>query len=186
LFNKVDCLRKEESQARADLFQNKLTELLKERGILLEQTLKISGLSGTGLKELLEKSWTFIPEGPHHYPDPDQVSDRPVRFFVAEKIREQLFHCLGDEVPYSCAVEIQQFNESAVPVRIEATIHVERESQKGIVIGQGGKKIKEIGQAARKEIEEFMEQKIFLGLKVDLLKNWTQNPKDLERMGYNS
>ena len=107
-----------------------------------------------------------------------------MRFFVAEKIREQLFHLLGEEVPYSCAVEIDQFDEKAKPPRIEATIFVERESQKGIVIGKGGAKVKEIGQSARRKIEELLGGQVFLGLRVKLLKDWSKDSTALKRLGY--
>lgn len=180
LMNKADTAK------NPDLaLETTLREAMVEKGIPPKEVLRISALEGTGLKELMKLSWTMIPSGEHFFPDPEQVSDRPVRFFVGEKIREQLFRCLGDEVPYSCAVEITDFQENAKPVRVEATIYVERDSQKGIVIGKGAKKIKEIGSAARVEIEDFLGHKIFLGLKVDLLKNWTQNASALKRMGYN-
>jgi GTP-binding protein Era len=115
------------------------------------------------------------------------VSDRPVRFFVAEKIREQLFMKLGDELPYSCAVEIEKYQDPVPPqqlTRIEAVIYVERDSQKGMVIGKGGSKIKEIGQAAREQIEAFISGKAFLGLRVDVLKDWSKDSEMLKRMGY--
>jgi GTP-binding protein Era len=144
----------------------------------------LSAEKGKGLKELLADTWKLIPEHPFFYPDEEQMSDRPTRFFVAEKVREQLFRCLGDELPYSCAVEIEHFDEETEPPRIEAIIHVERDSQKGMVIGKGGQKIKEIGTNARKEVEEFLGQKVFLGLKVDVIKDWTKDAKAMKRMGY--
>jgi GTP-binding protein Era len=189
LMNKSDTLKKERLEAHAETLQKQLEEKLKEVGISVLKSEMISAVIQSGpkkviLDKLLEDTWNFIPEGPLYYPDPDQVSDRPMKFFVAEKVREQLFRCLGEEVPYSCAVEVTSFKEDSKPVRIEAIIHVERESQKGIVIGQNGKKIKEIGQEARAEIEKFIGEKIFLGLKVELSRNWTEQSKDLKRMGY--
>ncbi len=184
LMNKIDCVGKKVSHSQLDAFEEQLNLAMKEKGIHLLESRKISSLSKTGLKELLNESWKLLPEGPFYYPDPEQVSDRPTRFFVAEKIREQLYLLLGDEVPYSCAIEIEKFDENPKLPRIEAIIHVERDSQKGIVIGQGGKKIKEIGQAARKNIEDFLGQKIFLGLKVKVLKDWSQNAESLRRIGY--
>jgi GTP-binding protein Era len=156
---------------------------LKERGLDAKPVL-LSAEKGKGLKELLADTWKLIPEHPFFYPDEDQMSDRPTRFFVAEKVREQLFRCLGDELPYSCAVEIESFDEESRPPRIEATIHVERDSQKGMVIGKGGLKIKEIGSQARKEVEEFLGEKVFLGLKVDVIKDWTKDAQAMKRMGY--
>lgn len=153
-------------------------------GLNLREPRKISALKGSGVDDLLHESWDLLPEGPLYYPDPDQMSDRPVRFFVAEKIREQLLLKLGEELPYSCAVLIERFDESAKPLRIEATIFVERDSQKGMVIGKGGQKIKEIGQEARRKIEAFLDQHVFLGLQVKVLKDWSRDPESLKRMGY--
>ncbi len=100
-------------------------------------------------------------------------------------MREQLFLNLGQEIPYSCAIEIERFDEQVKPPRIEATIYVERDSQKGMVIGKAGQKIKEIGQAARAEIEEFLDSQVFLGLKVKVLKDWSRDDEALKRLGYN-
>ena len=187
LMNKMDLMgvAKKLSEAVLESFISQIQKEFESRNILLHRTLKVSGLNQQGIRELLDLSWAEIPEGPHYYPDAEQVSDRPLRFFVAEKIRERLYYLLGEEVPYSCAVEIEKFDENAKPLCIEANIYVERDSQKGIVIGNGGKKIKEIGQTAREAIEEFLGQKIFLGLKVKVLKDWTQQAESLKRMGYN-
>ncbi len=157
----------------------------KEMGIDFRQQFQVSALKGRGLAELLAATWEAMPEGPVHYPDPEQLSDRPVRYFVAEKIREQLLLQLGEEVPYCCAVEIERFEEDPKLPRIEAIIHVERESQKGMVVGKAGSKIKAIGQAARKEVEAFLGQQVFLGLKVKLLKDWSRDAEALKRLGYN-
>jgi GTP-binding protein Era len=185
LINKMDWVGKKIPLSVIDSLEQTLTENMKERGIDVRSSQRISALAKDGLKDLLDQSWAYIPEGPPFYPDLDQISDRPTRFFVAEKIRERLFYLLGDEVPYSCAIEIENFDEKSKPPRIEAIIHVERDSQKGIVIGQGGKKIKDIGTSARKEIEDFLGEKIFLGLKVKVLKDWSQNAEVLKRLGYN-
>lgn len=184
LINKTDTPESWIPLSTREKLENAITAALTAKGIKLTKTFRISALKGTGIEDLLAESWNLIPENPPYYPDPDQLSDRPTRFFVAEKIREQLFHCLGEELPYACAVEITQFKEDSVPPRIEATIHVERDSQKGMVIGDRGHKIKEIGQAARQEIEKFLGQKIFLGLKVNLLKNWSKDAETLRKMGY--
>jgi GTP-binding protein Era len=150
--------------------------------------LTISAIKRKGVDELLEASGEYIPASPFYYPDAEMVSDRPMRFFAGEKIREQLFLKLGEELPYSCAVEIEKYTDPDRPkglTRIEAVIHVERDSQKGMVIGQGGHKIKEIGQAARESIEAFVGGKVFLGLRVDVLKDWSKDALTLKRMGYN-
>ena len=153
-------------------------------GIPLVKTFFISALKNRGTAALIEESWKHLPEGQPHYDDEDQLSDKPMRFFVSEKIREQLFLKLGDEIPYSCAIEIESFEEKPPLPKIRALIHVERDSQKGIVIGEGGKKIKEIGTAARREIEELMGTKVFLGLNVNVMKDWSKNAANLKKLGY--
>lgn len=184
LMNKSDLFGKFVPEQQVDELQRTLEGALKAEGIEHRLTLRIAAQPGLGTQELLSTTWSMMPEGPIYYDDPDQLSDRPTRFFVAEMIREQLFLCLGDEIPYSCGVEIEKFDEKAKPLRIEAVIYVERDSQKGMVVGKGGAKIKEIGQAARATIEKFVGQKIFLGLNVKLLKDWTSDIAAMERMGY--
>ncbi len=186
LINKIDEVEKRKWALQVDELEKNVREALIERGILFQATRRISARKKEGTLSLLKESWNFIPVGQAFYPDSEQVSDRPTKFFVAEKIRERLFYLLGDELPYSCAVEIESFNETSQPIRIEATIYVERESQKGIVIGNQGSKIKEIGQGARQEIEKFLGEKIFLGLKVKLLRQWTQNKEGLQKAGYHA
>ncbi|OFZ21724.1 MAG: GTPase Era [Bdellovibrionales bacterium GWB1_55_8] len=185
VMNKTDLLGKKVTPENLEKFEVELKAELEGRKAVVERVFRISAREAQGTKELLKSSWTHIEEGPRYFEDPEQVSDRPTRFFVAEMIREQLLLKLGEEVPYSCAVEIEVFNESAKPPRIEAVIHVERESQKGIVVGKGGQKIKEIGQAARERIEAFLGYRVFLGLRVKLLKDWTRDRESLKRMGYN-
>jgi GTPase len=184
LMNKMDLTGKTFAVSNIVNFENELVQLAKEMGIHVQGVYPISALKGKGIDSVLETSWNLLPEGEFYYPDEDQLSDRPTKYFVAEKIREQLFMQLGDELPYGCAIEIERFDEKVKPPRIEATIHVERDSQKGMVIGQGGTKIKSIGQAARQEVEEFLGQKVFLGLKVDVLKDWSRDAETLKRLGY--
>ncbi len=138
---------------------------------------RMSARENTGVQELLTKLYALAPLGHPLFDDEDQLTDRSVRFLSSELIRKQLFMCLGDEVPYSTAVEIDSFKEDQKPVRIEATIFVERDSQKGMVIGAGGKKIKEIGSKARAEIETLMQENVFLGLRVKVLEDWTKAKK---------
>ncbi|MCM2322481.1 MAG: GTPase Era [Oligoflexia bacterium] len=186
LFTKIDVLRAPQ-RAALDRFEAEMKAALSEKHIVVAGTMRISARKSQGIKELVAQSWDRMPEGPLHYPDEEQISDRPVRFFVAEKIREQLLLQLGQELPYSCAVEIEKFEEPSGEkrlTRIEAIIHVERESQKGMVIGKGGTKIKDIGQAARAEIERFIEGPAFLGLRVKVLKEWTRDAEALKKMGY--
>lgn len=166
-------------------FDAEIQKGLEDAGISLVAVMSISAHQGDGLERLLEVSWDRMPLGEPAYPlEDDALSDRPLRFFVAELIREQLLLQLEEEVPYGCAVEIERFQESVRPVRIEAVIHVDRESQKGIVIGRGGAMLKAIGSQARKKIEELIGQKVFLGLKVKVYKDWTKNAHALRKLGF--
>lgn len=173
--------------------QSELLEKLDELKVPIKGAFQVSAKSGKGVPKLLKKTWELLPEGPAYYPDGDVLTDRPMRYFVAEKIREQLYLHLGQELPYSCAVEIHQFDEKQSTINIGARIHVERPSQKGMVIGAKGSKIKAIGQAARQEIESLLQEagdyegdrKVYLGLQVQVLKDWTKNRNYLERLGYN-
>lgn len=144
----------------------------------------ISALSGKGTDELISETWQYLSPGLPFFSDPDQVSNMPMRFFVSEWIRREIFELLDDEVPYSCGVWIEHFTEAVSITRIEAKIFVEKESQKAIVIGSGGSMIKAIGTGARKSIEKILGQKVFLGLQVKTLKNWTRNPDQLRKLGY--
>ena len=119
------------------------------------------------------------------YP-PGSLTDMPERFIAGEMIREKAFRLTGEEIPYSVAVTIDEFKEEkeGALIRISATIHVERDSQKGMVIGKGGKKLKEIGQAARKEIQRMVGAKVYLKLFVRVQKNWSKDTKALRRFGY--
>ena len=145
---------------------------------------EISAEKGAGLKELMAEVFELLPEGPPLYGDAESFTDRSLRFVVSELIRKQLFLNLGDELPYSCAVEIESFKEAANPVRIEALIHVERESQKGMVIGAAGKKIKEIGTGARVAIEELMGSKVRLELRVKVSEAWSSERRKMKGLGY--
>lgn len=144
----------------------------------------ISARTKSGLNSLLEYTWEALPEHPRYFEEEDLISDRPSKFFVAEKIRRQLYRLLGDELPYSSAVKIERYDEKATPVRIEAQIVVERLSQVGMVVGNKGAKIKEIGTEARKDIEKFLGHPIFLGLRVSCIPQWTKNPRALAEMGF--
>jgi GTP-binding protein Era len=190
LLNKMDLLREPALVAKADATLAAIENAARAQGLNVHSARLISAHKRRGLFDLLEDTWKLIPESPFFFPTDengdDPLSDKPMRFFVAEKIREQLYLHLGEELPYSCAVEIDLFDESQKPPRIEATIHVERDSQKGMVIGKAGTKIKDIGTHARREVETFMGAQVFLGLKVKLLKDWTRDPLALKRFGYKS
>jgi GTP-binding protein Era len=145
----------------------------------------ICALEGTQVDALVKEMIAVLPEGPQYYPE-DSVTDLPVRLIAAEMIREKVFRLTGEEIPYSVAVTVESFKERPEKnlVEILANIHVERESQKGIVIGKGGKMLKRIGQLAREEIELMVGRKVFLKLWVRVTKKWTKDPNAIKRFGY--
>ena len=145
----------------------------------------ISALHGQGVPELLCTLCKLVPNGPRYFPV-DQVSDANMRFTAAEIIREKVLMLCKYEIPHATAVEITSYQESCKRVDINAVIYVEKESQKGIVIGKGGRMIKQIGQAARITLEEIIETHIFLDLRVKTRKNWRKDDKFLKRLGYQS
>jgi GTP-binding protein Era len=145
--------------------------------------LAISAVTGAGLDALLAVLREHMPESPFHY-DPDELATQPMRFFAAEFIREAAFEQLHEELPYSVACEIDEFREGAEPVYIRAIIYVERDSQKGIVIGEGGRAIKALGAAARAKIETLLGQRVFLDLHVKVLPKWRRHEPSLKRLGY--
>jgi len=143
----------------------------------------VSAVTGAGLDALLAALRAHIPEGPFHY-DPEEIATQPMRFFAAEFIREAAFEQLHEELPYSVACEIDEFREGAEPVYIRAVVYVERDSQKGIVIGEGGRAIKALGAAARVKIETLLGQRVFLDLHVKVLPKWRRHEPSLKRLGY--
>jgi GTPase len=146
-------------------------------------TVFVSALTGDGVPELMQKVASRLPESPFLYPD-DEISTQPVRFFVAELVRETVLEQLHDEVPYSVAVQVEEFREERSPLYIRAVIYVERESQKAIIIGAKGAQIRQLGEAARRKIEAFVGTRIYLDLWVKVLANWRKNPGSLSRFGY--
>jgi GTPase len=147
------------------------------------EALLISATTGEGIDSLLTAVRARVPESPFLYPA-DDVSTQQTRFFVAEFIREAVLEQLEDEVPYGVAVEIEEFREGRSPLYIRAVMHVERESQKRILIGAGGSRIREIGRAARERIEPLVGEPVFLDLWVKVLPNWRRNAAALARLGY--
>lgn len=145
----------------------------------------ISAIEGNNVDDLLHTVGGYLPEGPKMF-DEDQITDRPEYFVVAELIREQLLHQTKDEIPHATAVMVEQMSKyEANKLQIEATIYVERPTQKGIVIGQGGQMLKKIGIGSRKEIEELLGERVNLKLWVKVQKNWRKDPLFLSRIGYN-
>ena len=143
----------------------------------------ISAVTGEGIEAFLATISGKLPEGPFHY-DPDELATQPLRFFAAEFIREAAFELLHEELPYSVACEIDEFREGAEPVYIRAVLYVERDSQKGIVLGAGGRTIKALGAAARAKIETLLGQRVFLDLHVKVLPKWRRDEPSLKRLGY--
>ncbi len=146
---------------------------------------RISALTGEGVDRLVGDIAGRLPEGPAYYPD-DVPTDRSERFIAQEFIREKLFELTGEEIPYSIAVSVESWKEKPETglVVIHATIHVERDSQKGIVIGKGGRVLKEAGQRARADLEGLLGARVYLDLHVTVDKNWTKDPQALRRFGY--
>jgi GTP-binding protein Era len=143
----------------------------------------VSADRGEGLDLLLERVRRHLPEGEFQY-DPDDVSTQQLRFFVVEYLREAAFELLGDELPYAFHAEVEEFRETATPVYIRVTLFVERESQKGIVIGQGGATIKALGAAARRRLEELIGAPVYLDCWVKVLPNWRRSATALTRFGF--
>jgi GTPase len=143
----------------------------------------ISATTGDGVESLVERLTTALPESPFLYPE-DEISTQSVRFFVAELVRETVLEQLHDEIPYSVACGIEEFREGRSPVYIRAVIYVERDSQKRIIIGAKGARIREVGQSARKKVEAFIGESVYLDLWVKVLPNWRRSASALERFGY--
>ena len=145
--------------------------------------LAVSATTGAGVPELQAALEAHLPESPFLYPD-DDLATQPLRFFAAEYVREAAFAELREELPYSLACAVDEFRESETPVYIRATVYVERESQKGMVIGAGGRVIKAIGRAARERIEALVGTPVFLDLRVKVLPRWRADASSLKRLGY--
>jgi GTPase len=143
----------------------------------------ISATSGKNVDLLVTAITSSLPQSPYLYPD-DEVSTQPVRFFCAEFIRESALEMLGDELPHALACEIEEFREGSTPLYIRAVLHVERDSQKRIVIGANGQQIKKLGRVSREKIERFVGQPVYLDLWVKVLPNWRRNQSAIRRLGY--
>jgi GTP-binding protein Era len=143
----------------------------------------ISALTGDGVPDLLDRVRALLPEHPFYY-DAEDLSTQSTRFFAAEMVRETALEQLEDEVPYSIACEIEEFRETRSPVYIRAVLHVERDSQKRILIGAGGSRIKAIGTRARVKIEALIGSPVYLDLHVKVLPNWRRDAAALRRLGY--
>lgn len=177
VINKIDEMKPDEFKKAYDEY-----DALKNAGIF-EEVFGISALEGMNMDELLRKIESLIPEGPMYFPE-DMVTDHPERFIISEILREKILLYTNDEVPHGVAVAIDSFKESENLVEISATIYCERNSHKGIIIGQGGRKLKGIGKAAREDMEKVLEKKVFLQTFVKVREGWRQETKALNDFGY--
>jgi GTP-binding protein Era len=173
--NKIDLIKN-----RAELipFLERLSKLRDFHALV-----PVSAHTGKNIPELLRVLREALPEGPAAYPS-DQLTDRDERFFAAELLREKLFENMGEELPYRCEVLIESFKEEGRLRRIEATILVERESQKAIVVGAGGERLKRMATAARKDMEKLFGGKVYLGTWVKVRRSWTDDARVLRQLGY--
>jgi GTP-binding protein Era len=175
VLNKIDLVVKEALLERIDGYA---------RLYPFKEIVPVSALEGDGVGRLVECVFALLPEGPLYFPD-DILSDVPERFLVAEIIREKIFRLTRDEVPYSVAVEVESFKERPDGlIAIAAAINVERDSQKGIIIGKRGAMLKKIGMEARREMEQLLDTRVFLELFVKVRRDWSENPRLLKEMGY--
>ena len=175
LLNKIDTSTQEEVEEKVEYWKAKVPNAL---------VFVISALERFNVDSLFEKIIELLPEGPAYYPK-DQLTDKPERFFVNEKIREKILIHYKKEIPCSVEVETEEFTEEEHIVRIRSVIMVERDTQKGIIIGHKGSAIKRVGAEARKDLEKFFEKKVYIELYVKVNKNWRSDNTQLKRFGYN-
>ena len=150
-----------------------------------EAVVPISAKDGTQVEELIKAMEGVLPQGPPYFPE-DTLTDVPERFIVAELIREQVFRLTGEEIPYATAVTVESFKEekNGRLIKIDANIHLERDSQKGIIIGKNGSKLKQIGTRSREQIQRLLAAKVYLKLFVKIQKNWRKDTRAIRRFGY--
>lgn len=176
VINKIDLMKPEQLDALVDKWQLALPKA---------QIVPVSAKEKFNIDGLLKTILEVLPEGPAFY-SKDTLTDKPLRFFASEIIREKIFKFYSEEIPYSCQVEIESYTEEPTIDRISAVIYVIRESQKGILIGHKGEMLKKVGKAAREDMEEFLGKKVFLQLLVKVSDDWRNNERELHRFGYDS
>lgn len=174
VINKLDAASEQKKEATFSYFRSKS---------YCKAMAGISALNQTGIKELVDTILQFLPDSPPFF-EGDELTDLPTRFFVAEMIREKIFYLYQEEIPYHTTVIVNEFKEKSTLVKISADIIVNRESQKGILLGEGGKMIRQLGTDARKDIEQFLAQKVFLELFVKVRPKWRDNEFMLKEYGY--
>jgi GTP-binding protein Era len=175
VMNKVDLISPADAEVRREAYLGLVD---------CQQSIMLSATEGRNLDRLLDLIVEYLPPGPQLYP-PDQVTDQSLRFMTGELIREQVLHHLHHEVPHGIAVVVEEFKEQREDLtHIEATVYVAKDSQKGIVIGKGGKMLKRIGQAARVEIESLLDNQVYLELWVKVRKRWPRDDAALRHLGF--
>lgn len=176
VINKIDLTTPEALEALVDKWQGELPEA---------RIVPASAKENFNIEGLFKTILDLLPEGPAFYPK-DTLTDKTLRFFASEIIREKILRFYDKEIPYCCEIEIESYKEEPAIDRIAATIYVARDSQKGILIGHKGEKLKRVGQAAREDMEQFLGKKVFLQLFVKVNDDWRNNERQLRRFGYES
>jgi GTP-binding protein Era len=175
LVNKVDTISPEEVEIKIKYWQEKFPDA---------KVLPISAKLNYNTGKITEEVLRLLPENEPYFPKDDELSDRPLRFFVSEMIREKIFMLYQQEIPYSAEVVVDAYKEKPDIVVISATIFVERDTQKAIILGHKGASIKKLGTLARKDIEAFIEKKVFLELSLKVSSDWREDANQLKRFGY--
>ncbi len=175
VINKVDTIEAAQVDIKINYWKQQLPDAV---------ILPVSAKLKFNIDALVDQVLKVLPENPPYYPKDDELSDRPLRFFISEMIREKIFMFYKQEIPYSTEVVVDSYKEKAGLVAISATIFVERDTQKGILLGHKGAAIKKLGTESRKEIEAFIESKVFLELSIKVSSDWRENPNQLKRFGY--
>ena len=174
LLNKIDLSNQEDIENQIKVWSNKYPKT---------EIYPVSALNNFNTEKVINRIIELIPESPPYFPK-DQLTDKPERFFVNEKLREKILLYYNKEIPYSVEVQTEEFKEEESIIRIRSLILVERESQKGIIIGHNGVALKKIGSKARIDLEKFFGKKIFIELHVKVSKNWRSNSNQLRKFGY--
>ena len=175
VLNKIDLVHPDTMMPKIEQYQSYMD---------FTDIIPISALEGLNVDHFIDVLKSFLPEGPKYYPD-NQISDHPEQFVVSEIIREKILHLTSEEIPHAIGVNVDRMiKEDEDRVRIEATIYVERDSQKGIVIGKGGKKLKEVGKRARRDIEMLLGSKVYLELWVKVQRDWRNKVNFIRHIGY--
>ena len=174
LLNKIDLSTQEDIKNQINIWSNQYPDT---------EIYPVSALNNFNTEKVINRIIELIPESPAYFPK-DQLTDKPERFFVNEKLREKILLYYNKEIPYSVEVQTEEFKEEESIIRIRSIILVERESQKGIIIGHNGVALKKIGSKARIDLEKFFGKKVFIELHVKVSKNWRSNPNQLKKFGY--